>query len=198
VVSRGRFNLIPRETYGALNSDLTPEQTAAVLEGIRDAGLISFLQRKPLGTLEFVEKLNTGDFLLDLWLSGFTVFPDDLDYPYMAVGKVTRVPADARALTLENAGKLEVFSLPESPERYMKGVFVHELGHHVLFEGGPQLEPQVRGWFARGRPITGYAATVWDEYFCESLAAYTYAPEVLRAYDAVGYRMIETVLGGLS
>jgi hypothetical protein len=144
--------------------------------------------------LEITANMDTGDFFQDMLVSGFTSFPNDLIYPYMAIKSISKIPKNTQELNFNNAGILDVLCLAEDLECYMKGIFVHELGHHIIFESDPVVAQFIRMQFTHGKPISKYGGDNWEEYFCESLVAYTYHPNILKWYDEVGYGMVQNVL----
>lgn len=82
----------------------------------------------------------------------------------------------------------------------MRRSLVHELGHHLLWIGGPAVQTLAADAFiaSAGQRITRYANDNWAEYFCETLAAHTFCRATLKKYDPIGYGMIEKVKGVLN
>lgn len=78
----------------------------------------------------------------------------------------------------------------------MRRTFVHELGHHLHFTSGQDVDTLIRLAFkdAESKKITRYAGSNYKEYFAESFAAYTFHRGELREFDPVGYRMVQNVL----
>ena len=76
----------------------------------------------------------------------------------------------------------------------MQMSFVHELGHHLLEAHLSAFELSlVAMQQAEARPISYRGWANRQEYFCESLVAYTFFASELTRYDPVGHTMIETL-----
>ncbi len=79
----------------------------------------------------------------------------------------------------------------------MQMSFVHELGHHLL-----ETHPSAFGLSLAARqpevkPISYRARVERQEYFCESLVAYTFFANELTRHDPIGHTMIETLHAAL-
>lgn len=178
-------------------TELTLEQTTAVELAVNEAGLSQFLTAKPLQRLNFTN-VKTGDFGADS-SAGWTAPPEFVQlkqsYPWIVVKPVTRM--DKLPLgneTLRPGLSPGVAVMDKGTLGFMKGVFVHELGHHVIYEAGIEIEQLIKNAYGIGKPITQYASANYHEYFCESLAAYTYYRKELQKYDLVGYNLVQEVL----
>ena len=88
-----------------------------------------------------------------------------------------------------------VSSAGETVSDAMKRTFVHELGHHLLMTGGYRIKDLATQSFkyAAESAITRYASLSSQEYFCETLAAYTFHRKELQRHDPGGFAMIEAV-----
>ena len=185
--------LRPGDGIGDVSSSLSDAKTKEVLSAITDAKLDGFLRVKQIANLEITPVFNTGRLDLDL-ATGLTFPPGSPGYPRILVKAFTRpdhLPFDKNL----EPGVSNVVAVMKSPVSYMKNVLVHELGHHVIFEGDDGVRVIIQQAFqATSSPVSVYGGYDWQEYFCESLAAHTYYPKILRRFDKIGYIMVTEVL----
>jgi hypothetical protein len=190
---RFKPRLRPRDSIGAVSSTLTDEMTNQVLAAIDDAGLTNFLRVKQIANLEISPIFNTGVLALNL-ATGLTYPPGTDGYPRILIKAFTRSDQLPFDTNLE-AGSSTVVAVMDSPVGYMKCVLIHELGHHVIFEGGSKVRELIRSAFLSGTDrISEYAGDNWEEYFCECFAAHTYYRNALLKFDQIGYNMVVEVL----
>lgn len=83
----------------------------------------------------------------------------------------------------------------------MRGVFLHEQGHHITTAPGVAAIAK-EGWDTRARSlqdaaVSQYAKSDADEYFAESWAAYNVDREGLRDFDPNAHTMVERSLAVL-
>lgn len=109
----------------------------------------------------------------------------------------------------------------EDAQDATRDVFVHELGHHLHLWGllrgaaptelgskvdktirdafrsldvGPKEKARILSKTAPNPAISRYAISNHYEYFAESFSAYVRHHDVLKAHDAIGYKMVRDVL----
>ena len=179
-------------------SELSPEQTAAVEEAVDDARLTTFLEKHPLQRLDFTNQ-RTGDYALDS-ASGWTIPPTakvkGVSYPWINVKPIFRLDRLSLGNEPLRPGFSPVVAVVDSTIGFMKCVLAHELGHHIIFER-PDLMSAIKADFQHGIPISDYASLNSEEYFCETLAAYTYYQNDLLKYDKIGYNLVRDILKAL-
>ncbi|NJK45828.1 MAG: hypothetical protein HC933_17565 [Pleurocapsa sp. SU_196_0] len=178
------------------DTDLSPEQTAAVELAVNEAKLGAFLEANPLERLDF-KNIRTGNADLDL-AAGWTAPPEfkdfDQAYPWIVVKPVRRMDTLPRGNEPLRPGLSPVVAvMNDGPTGFMRGILVHELGHHII-NTRPDLLGDIREAFSKAKPITLYAADDEHEYFGETLTAYTYYRKILREYDPVGYNLVRDIL----
>lgn len=176
-----------------LHSELSDEQTTKVLEAIKDAKLEGFFTAKPLERLAIIPNWTTGNAGLNI-SSGLTLPPGSDVYPAIYIRAIARkdwIPMGEEVL---RAGLSDGVAVVDSVIGYMKSVLVHEAGHHIIFEAGLGIPALIQAVYAKGKPISKYAAANFEEYFCETLTAYTYYRKALKKFDPIGYTLIVEVL----
>jgi hypothetical protein len=169
-----------RSFYSAL-----PEQpTRDVLQALRDdPKLLSFLERRELGRLEF-----SGSLPKPNWYGSYDPPLRDL------VVNAFRPPA-SYGREFDSPGLMSVSAAGKNLEEAMQRSLYHEIGHHVLERLPAQIldEIAVQGRSGRASPISIRARDNPLEYFCETFAAYRFE-DSLADKDPVGYHMIEAIL----
>jgi len=164
--------------YSAMPEQLTRDVLQALCD---DAPLLAFLERHPLGRLEF------SGCLAVTWLGSFDPQPRDL------VVNSFRSP--------ETYGKefypAELWSISEAGRDLVEALqrtLYHELGHSVLDVAGPEIERQIARLLRsrRAAPISIRATGDPVEYFCETFAAYRFE-DGLADKDPEGYDMVGAV-----
>ncbi len=165
--------------YSAMPEQLTREVLRALCD---DAPLLAFLERHPLGRLEFSGRLPI------TWLGSF-----DPEQRELVVNSFRNpetygkefYPPELRSFS--EAG----LTLVEALQRTL----YHELAHSVLDVAGPGVALQVRRLLHSGRvsPVSLLAMREHREYFCETFAAYRFECG-LADKDPNGYDMIEAVI----
>jgi hypothetical protein len=180
--------------YFSLYSELDDQSTHFVLDAVWESSLLDLLERYPLGRLELVQEMNTGDPILDSLIDGYTLSPEYTDYPSITIRVVRKIPKGKETLSHHRAGYVPNVDLIDTPLNYMRGILIHELGHHLIYQNQTLLSDHLRSAFARAKPISRYAAENWEEYFCESLVAWVYHSDILKQYDGVGHQMVGDVL----
>lgn len=169
-----------RSFYSAL-----PEQpTKAVLQALRgDASMLRFLERHPLGRLEFSGRMPNRD-----WLGYYEPESGDLTINAFRGPDTYAQEFDPRQVaSVSCAGA----SLVEAMQRSL----YHELGHAILDVAGPDVHHQIRNLVGRGRtmPVSRRARRDAAEYFSETFTAYRFE-DALADKDPEGYDMVEAVL----
>ena len=167
--------------YSALPEQPTREILQALCE---DPKLLSFLKRRPLGRLEFSDRLpasnwngeydrSTGDIVVNAFRAPDT-YGEEFVSPELA--------------SVSGAGR----NLVEAMQRSL----YHEIGHHVLEVAGPEAEHQVARLLRSGRvfPVSTRATRRGAEYFSETFSAYRFE-DSLADKDPEGYYMVEAILG---
>ena len=169
-----------RSFYSAL-----PEQpTRGVLQALRDdPKLLSFLERRQLGRLEFSGRLPAPNWNGEYDRSNCDVVVNAFR-PHTTYGKDFVSPELA---SVSEAGR----NLVEAMQRSL----YHEIGHHVLEVAGPEAEHQVALLLRSGRvfPVSGRATRRGAEYFSETFSAYRFE-DSLADKDPEGYHMVEAIL----
>jgi hypothetical protein len=173
-----------RDFYSVL-----PEQaTREVLQALHgDRKLLDFLERHPLGKLEFPGRLPQPEWngaydpppLADITINAYRA-PTSYGHKF--------IPAELK--TVSEAGG----NLVEAIERSL----YHEIGHHVL-EVAEAVDPgtidEIRKLLRSGRamPVSKRAGQRAIEYFVESFSAYRFE-DTLACKDPEGYDMVEVIL----
>jgi len=165
--------------YSAMSEQLSRE----VLEALRgDAPLLAFLERHPLGRLEFSGRLPGAH-----WFGTFDALTREL-----IVNSVRS--ADTYGQEFFPPELAAVSSAGSSLAEPMQRSLYHELGHYVFDSAGPETEHQVLRLLRSGRamPISRRAWKGPAEYFCEGFAAYRFE-DSLADRDPEGYDMVEAI-----
>ena len=166
-------------------SALPEEPTREVLQALRDdSRLLSFLERHPLGRLEFSARLPGPG-----WLGFYDPTTGDLTV------NAFRAP-DTFGLEFRPQGLESVSLAGGDLVQAMKRTLYHELGHHILKEAGPEEIRQIENLRRSGRafPISKRARDGAWEYFAETYSAYRFE-DSLADKDPDGYHMVEYMLG---
>jgi hypothetical protein len=169
-----------RDFYSAL-----PEQpTKDVLQALRaDPKLLSFLERHPLGKLEFSGRLPGSN-----WFGLFD--PQSRDLIVNSCRTPDTYGQEFYPPELESisaGGK----NLAEAMQRSL----YHELGHHIL-ENLPAFvvdQITIQGRSRQAAPVSVRARGNPLEYFSETFAAYRFE-DALADKDPSGYHMVEAIL----
>jgi hypothetical protein len=166
--------------YSALPEQLTREVLQALCD---DTPLLAFLERHPLGTLEFSDRLPVSN-----WRGSFHPQTRDVVVnSFRGTETYGKEFYPAELWTISEAGR----DLVEALQRTL----YHELGHSVLDVAGPEIEHQITRLLRsrRAAPISILATGDPIEYFCETFAAYRFE-DSLADKDPEGYDMVEAVL----
>lgn len=163
--------------------EITNAELSRALGAARKARLVEFLERQPLEKLAFapsVARNANGAYWPSLRQLGVRTRRPKVTYgsPFEP-GKVWSV---------SQAGKDRIDAI--------RRTFVHELGHHVHFSAGTDIDRRIREAFLDpdSKPLTQYAGANRREYWAESFAAWVFHRGELRRRDPVGYRMVREVL----
>jgi hypothetical protein len=165
-------------------SALPERPTRDVLQALGgDPKLVSFLERRELGRLEFSGRVpnpsRRGSYdppSRDVVVNAFRgpeTYGKEFDPPELP--------------TVSETGR--------NPVEAMQRSLYHEIGRAILDAAGPELDQQVRRLFRGGRvaPVSLRAKMGPVEYFCETFAAYRFE-DGLADKDPGGYDMIESIL----
>jgi hypothetical protein len=168
-----------RSFYTAL-----PEQpTRKVLEALcNDAPLLAFLERYPLGKLEFSGRLPNPE-----WRGSYDPqFREVVVNPFRGPETYGKDFYPPEPPSVSAAGR----TLIEALQRTL----YHELGHAVLDVAGPETEHQIAVLLRErlAMPISIRAKGDPIEYFCETFAAYRFE-DSLADKDPAGYDMVESI-----
>ncbi len=183
-----------------IRSSLSDTQTQAVLNILITTSLDTILEKIPLGEVRFVESWNDFDDLHTNLASGICIPPFEeyrirYGYPHLrvrAIARADRIPLGDETL---RSGISEAVAVITTSIEWMQCVFVHEIGHHLIFERTSQLVALIKPAFEQSQnPISQLASLNWEEYFCENLAAYFMYPTQLEKYDQIGYNTVRKAL----
>ena len=170
-------------------SDLTPAELEHALDGVRKAGLLEFLKKKPLNELNFKKTLDSATANGTYWGGWIRRLDVKSQRPIMSFGQKW-IPGSSWSISATAKDQREA----------IQRTFVHELGHHVHFSnmtigGGGEVDDIITSAFKRadGKALTQYSLTNHKEYFAEAFAAYVYEPEDLRRRDPIAFKMVEDV-----
>lgn len=169
-------------------SDLTPEELEHALDGVRRAGLLGFLKKKPLNELNFKKTLDS----------------KTANGTYNGARRRLEVKSQRDRYTYGKdwvpGSSWSVSSAAKDPRTAIQRTFIHELGHHVHLSntylgGGGTVDDIIVAAFkkADGKALTQYSLTNHKEYFAEAFAAHVYEPEDLRRRDPIAFKMVEDV-----
>lgn len=168
----------------SFHSALPEQPTREVLQVLcDDPKLLGFLERHPLGRLEFSGRLPE-----PTWMGFYDPDPRDL------VVNSCRTPETyghefypPQLASVSAAGG----DLVEAMQRTL----YHELGHAIFDAAGPEIAHRVATllWSRRAMPVSHRARRDPGEYFCETFAAYRFIDE-LADKGPEGYDMIEAIL----
>ncbi len=169
-------------------SDLSPEELDHALDGVRKAGLLGFLKKKPLNELNFKKTLDSKT-ANGTYNGGRRRLEVKSQRSRMTYGQ-TWVPGSSWSMS----------GTAKSEREAIQRTFVHELGHHVhhtnmFIGGGGDVDDIIVAAFKRanGKALTQYSLTNHKEYFAEAFAAHVYEPEDLRRRDPIAFKMVEDV-----
>lgn len=165
--------------FASASGELNQREQQSVLRGIQSAGLLDFLRREPLGDIEFKSIPDSGRYF---WPSRRLQI------------NTNRVP-DSYGEAFDPDHHWSISALGGNRLDAMRRSLVHELGHHLLWIGGHDVQSLASQAFSQnaGQRISLYANMDWSEYFCETLAAYAFHRAALRKRDPIGYGTIVKV-----
>ena len=181
--------------------DLT---TRLILEGVQDAGLDTILRRYPLKRLDLLNEIDAAKSgIVRAFGYAFGLYsPNGIRNPGLSCPRIYLLyPSRLDRLPLgeENLqpGLSPSVSVVDSLIGFSKCVFVHELGHHLCSVVDSLAHDMLQAVWNEGNPISQYANSDEQEYFCETLAAYTYYRKILRTHDRIGYNFVRKTLAAL-
>ncbi len=183
------------------SSELSLEQTRAVENVISEAGLATFVLAHPFERLDFVY-IRTGNFFRDS-AAGLTIpkpqIAENHPYPWIIVQPIKRLDHLPLGNEILQAGNSPAVSVMTSATDFMKGILLHELGHYIINEAPVEVVMQIEQTYLEKsiRSISQRARYDWEEYFCETFAAYFYYQKTLEKYDPIGYNLIRVTLQAL-
>jgi len=160
-----------------------------------DPGILDYLKRKPLKKLTLQPFIETDK---GLKAAGLTYRSGEMKIASQVVQQPAKKFAAQQMWNVAEGAK--------TPLEAAKRTVIHEIGHWFHYSGGEKVTKLIKGsWdtfddtFQEGKakPITRYAETTPHEYFAESFSAYVFEREALKAFDPIGYKMVEDVLKAL-
>lgn len=182
-----------------LHSVLDGERTGEALAVFNRAGLLDFLERKPLARLNLADRVQVQDQgrtfdVLGVYRNVLRPAWDGVSGTLEVVAAAGREPIgqqihSGRIWGVHNAAATEA----EQLQRFL----IHEVGHHLHRRGGPIVDRVIQQAFTRNGhgAITQYGRDLAGEYFAECHSAFVFHRDVLRRLDPVGYDMVMQVRG---
>lgn len=187
----------PREGvhFRQVESTLAARDTPLLFDNVIKAGMLEYLERHPLEKLELIRTF--GRYRRP-YQRAFGLYD-----PLRRVLSLRLSRKKGTWGAQFHAG--ENWSISTTGQDRLEALgktFVHELSHHlhrtlqragIRTPEGQDVDVLIREAYRRGRPITKYAGTSWEEYWAETHTAYVFSPDELRVYDPVGYDMVKRV-----
>jgi hypothetical protein len=176
-----------------------PQTTTLILQAVQEAGLDAALRRFPLKRLDVLNEISARK----IGMNAFGAYsPNGIRNPGKSCPRIylhhpsrlDRLPLGEAAL---QPGLSPAVSVVDSLVGFSQATLVHELGHHLCAVVDFLTLDSLQAALARGNPVSQYANFDEQEYFCESLAAYTYYRKILKTHDPKGYNFIRETLAAL-
>jgi hypothetical protein len=180
-----------------LRSVLTAEQTGEALSVFNRAGVLDFLERKPLSSLDLKDRVEVqvrGRKRDVLGVYYGTARPP-LDGP---AGRLEVVAAAGRSPIGQQIGSGRIWGVHNAAgteAEQLQRFLIHEVSHHLHRRGGPVADRLIKQAFNRNGhgAVTEYGRDIHSEYFAESHSAFVFHRDALRRLDPVGYDMVVQV-----
>lgn len=165
---------------GEVSGNIPKAKQHEVLEAAHKAGMTDFLEKHPLGDVNFGagEKFGPTDMMgaYDPHTKRVSIksqrAPGEYGQP-LRLGHVSSISATGR-------DEIEAARIS----------FIHELGHHMHYMASDTLREQLRQWISQIKPVSERANANWKEQFVEAHAAFVFYPEALKVFDENGYKMV--------
>lgn len=196
------------------STEIDQAKTDRVLSVLGEAGLLPFLEKNKLGSIEIghetwvrtnpdnpkqVESGFNGRYYRgNVWANAGERIKGTPGMGGIGQGWAPQPPATTPHLRPENFS-----STAASKEEAGRRVLIHEMGHHIVRVGnggnslveGPAAR-LIEGYFKRPdkNPLTQYGDDDAHEYFSECFTMYVYARKDLQKNDPVGFQMVVEVL----